>query len=125
LFTAAKVGVAVVSAIVVLSLISPLATFILELSENPSKYIYVEGAVKLLNETHIELMISLTYSGRVPLRDFTIAFNGMEVVFGDVTMGDYTKTVVLSIGELSSGLLRITEVSYKIAGLYRVRVRVG
>ena len=121
----AKLGIAAVSALLVIALFSPLLVFLMEAQGNPEEYMYVKAAARPLNRTHVEVTVAVLYSGTVPLRDFAVTINEREVAVGDVSRGNNTRTVVLGVGDLGSGPLRITALSYRVAGLYYIKVYMG
>jgi len=125
LLAPAKLGIAAVSALLVLALLSPLIVFLMEAQRNPEGFMYVKATARPLNGTHVEVTVAVLYSGTVPLRDFAVTLNGRELAVGDVSRGNNTRVVVLGAGELGGGPLRITALSYRVAGLYYIKVHMG
>jgi len=123
MFTPAKTGIAVVLTLIVLATISPLAIFLIEISQDPNILSITDFNIKQLEGNQLELTITISYSGSVPLKDFTLRILNETIKYGDIARGNYTGRIIISSDRLHGQELKIEEYSFKIAGLYRLSIR--
>jgi len=123
MFTPAKTGIAVVLTLIVLATLTPLAIFLVETTQDPNILSITEFNIRQLGENQLELIITISYNGSIPLKDFTLKILNKTIEYGDIVRGNYTRSIIVSADRLQGLELKIEEYSFKIAGLYRVSIR--
>jgi len=125
LLTVVKVGIAVLSALIVMTLLSPLLIFLVDVITNPVSVIQlrVERVKYDVHNQSAKVELSLTYSGSIPLTNVSIEWLGGSIHFDEVRKGVYRKTVTVSIESLAAlQELRLLSMSFSVGGLYPVTV---
>ena len=127
----AKAGVAVISALLVIAVASPLIVFFLEFASDPEHLITLSVSdVKLDPATgNATVVLKIGYSGTVPLKDFTVYMLGENITVGDVVKGEKTIQFSVSAEQVTAGAggrASVSEValSFRIAGVYWVKITV-
>ncbi len=123
MLTPAKTGIAVVLTLIVLATLTPLAIFLVETTQDPNILSITEFNIRQLGENQLELIITISYNGSIPLKDFTLKILNKTIEYGDIVRGNYTRSIIVSADRLQGLELKIEEYSFKIAGLYRVSIR--
>lgn len=125
MLTVVKVGIAVLSALIVMTLLSPLLIFLVDVITNPVSVIQlrVERVKYDVHNQSAKVELSLTYSGSIPLTNVSIEWLGGSIHFDEVRKGVYRKTVTVSIESLAAlQELRLLSMSFSVGGLYPVTV---
>jgi len=106
--------VVIISGLIVIGLATPLAVFLWETMKDPNLLSY-NVTYKPVSASEVEVNITLSYKGHIVLKDFTMHIYGQELDFGDIGNGVYTRSIVVSPGQLSDTGV---SVGFKVAGLY-------
>ncbi len=118
-----KLAIVAVALFVIAALLLPLATFFSELAISPDKVPKLFIRFRLLNRTHILLILNLSYGGSLILKDLTVRIVNKTIYFGDVSKGTYVKEVVVPIAKIRESNKEIF-IRFILAGLYPIRVNV-
>lgn len=106
--------------LVILALIHPLIVFFQHVVENPKSSLDINIVNYSVRDETVTLVIELIYGVPIPLGDFKLSICGVEKHLGELKPGNYTLTVEASLEECESS--RYAELSFSIAGLYRLKV---
>jgi len=114
-----KIVILIVGIIAILALAYPLIVFTLEASTTPTlvnaTYTYTQ-----INQTHINLTLTITYSGSITLNDFTVILGNTTVYFGDLTPHTVKKKdILLNVNELLNSPTQGYE--FVVQGLYPIK----
>lgn len=123
----AKAGIVVVCTTLVLAVVSPLAVFFIELVANPESFLTLSVADQKVDSATgtATLTLTLRYGGTVPLKDFTLSVLGRTVKLGDVGRGERSVQLALSAEDLQRVSNLDIAMSFKIAGIYGLKIYVG
>jgi len=110
----------------IVGLLSPLIVFALEVINNPMDAISISvGNVEISGDKVVVTLI-LDYRGSVPLADFKMSIGNQTVDFGDVTKGRHEGKLEIPASEAVDTLLKANvKVSFRVAGIYFVRITFG
>jgi len=120
--TLLKLGIGLVAFLILSGLITPAIIFVYELTSKPD-LIDFKTSYEQLNETHVKVVFSITYRGSVLLNDVRLEVLNNTLYFGDLPKNTtLTKYVILNV----SSVPEYPEVliSLKIAGIYRLELRI-
>ncbi len=120
--TLLKLGVGLLAFLILSGLVAPAIVFVYELTSKPD-LMDLKASHEQLNETHVKVIFSITYRGSVPLNDVRLEVLNSTLYFGDLSENTtLTKHVILNV----SSVPEYPEVliSLKIAGIYRLELRV-
>ena len=128
MLTVVKVGIAVLSALIVMALLTPLLIFLVDIITNPTSVIQLRvERVKynVLNQS-VKVVLSLYYNGSIPLTNVSIEWPGGNIHFDEVRKGIYREVVTIPIESLTALQdLRSLNMSFSVGGLYPVTISIG
>lgn len=126
MYGAIKAGITVVSAMLVLGILSPLIVFTLELFSNPADFLNISASSALVDERTglVNITLKIRYSGSVVLKEFKLSVLNKTIELGDLRRGEYVASITVDPGVVT-GLSRVgVSASFKIAGIYGFKVTV-
>ncbi len=121
MLAATKYGILVTAVIISYLLVQPLIVFAVESLSNPEELKIVYGPIKIINTTHVELPVTIVYNGSVLLADFQLTISGKKILFGDISRGNHTKTIIISLEEARNITIGY---EFKIARIYEVEINI-
>ena len=118
-----KLGVGVVGLILLYGLVAPLAFFIADVVQHP-EVLKVSTYYSRINATAVKLVVTISYNGTVELKDVKLVISGKVLYFGNLRKGsNVSKSVTVTLNELQE-LWRGFTVSFNVAGLYPIELKV-
>lgn len=103
-----------VSSLIFVVLAFPLAVFVVE-SARDSNLIQYNATYTFMGGDAVNVTVTLTYRGHVPLDHFTVEVYGGRFEFDHVTAGVYEESLILTSRSLSESSV---EIGFRVAGLY-------